>query len=181
MLALATVTRDLTMSAASLEGLFPIGSVPSCGGGTCAVPIDSQSPPITPHHRTSTHPTALTTHLPLTPHVLPPVQCRTLTQFGNCFGETLPKGGPLRSGSYCGAALHRWYLMVLASAQLGARPERKDGGHPALCNATPQWLRLRHQSHQSPEEILGMLGRREAGEQEHTEAGASFSAAGHWK
>ena len=80
---------------------------------------------------------------------LPPLQCRTLTQFGNCSGETLPKGGPLRSGSYCGAALHRRYLMVLASAQLGARPERKDGGHPALCNATPQWLHQRHQSHQS--------------------------------
>ena len=27
---------------------------------------------------------------------------------------------------YCGAALHRWYLMVLASAQLGARPEVKS-------------------------------------------------------
>ena len=39
--------------------------------------------------------------------------------------------------------------MVLASAQLRARPERKDGGHPALCNAPPQWLRMRHQSHQS--------------------------------
>ena len=80
---------------------------------------------------------------------LPPLQCRTLTQFGNCSGETPPKGGPLRSGSYCGAALHRWYLMVLASAQIGARPERKDGGHPDLCNATPQWLHQRHQSHQS--------------------------------
>ena len=39
--------------------------------------------------------------------------------------------------------------MVPASAQLRARPERKDGGHPALCNAPPQWLRMRHQSHQS--------------------------------
>src|SRR6056300_1610336 len=73
-----------------------------------------------------------------------------LTQFGNCSGEPFPKGGLLRSGSYCGAALHRRYLMVLASAQLRARPERKDGGHPALCNAPPQWLRMRHQSHQSP-------------------------------
>ena len=72
-----------------------------------------------------------------------------LTQFGNCSGEPFPKGGLLRSGSYCGAALHGRYLMVLASAQLRARPERKDGGHPALCNAPPQWLRMRHQSHQS--------------------------------
>ena len=38
--------------------------------------------------------------------------------------------------------------MVLVSAQLGARPERKDGGHPTLGNAPPQWLRMRHQSHQ---------------------------------
>ena len=45
--------------------------------------------------------------------------------------------------------MHGRYLMVLASAQLRARPERKDGGHPALCNAPPQWLRMRHQSHQS--------------------------------
>ena len=30
--------------------------------------------------------------------------------------------------------------MVLVSAQVGARPERKDGVHPALCNAPPQWL-----------------------------------------
>ena len=60
-----------------------------------------------------------------------------------------PERGLLRSGSYCGAALHRRYLMVLASAQLRVRPERKDGGHPALCNAPPQWLRMRHQSHQS--------------------------------
>ena len=34
--------------------------------------------------------------------------------------------------------------MVLTSAQLGARPEQKDGVHPALCNAL-----MRHQSHQS--------------------------------
>jgi len=33
---------------------------------------------------------------------------------------------------------HRRYLMVPTSAQLGARPERKDGGHPTLCNAPPQ-------------------------------------------
>ena len=39
--------------------------------------------------------------------------------------------------------------MVPASAQLRVRPERKDGGHPALCNAPPQWLLIRHQSHQS--------------------------------
>ena len=32
--------------------------------------------------------------------------------------------------------------MVLASAQLRARPERKDGGHPTLCNAPPTWLRM---------------------------------------
>ena len=38
---------------------------------------------------------------------------------------------------------------IKATAQLRARPERKDGGHPALCNAPPQWLRMRHQSHQS--------------------------------
>ena len=37
----------------------------------------------------------------------------------------------------CGAALKRRYLMVPASAQLGVRPERKDGVHPALCNAPP--------------------------------------------
>ena len=43
--------------------------------------------------------------------------------------------------------------MVLASAQLRARPERKDGGHPALCNAPPQWLRMRHQSHQSHQRL----------------------------
>ena len=48
------------------------------------------------------------------------------------------------TGSYCGAALHRRCLMVPASAQLGARPERKDGGHPTSCNAPPQWLRMRH-------------------------------------
>jgi len=72
-----------------------------------------------------------------------------LTQFGNCSGEPFPKGGLLRSGSYCGAALHGRYLMVPASAQLRVLPERKDGGHPALCNAPPQWLRMRHQSHQS--------------------------------
>jgi len=39
--------------------------------------------------------------------------------------------------------------MTPASAQLRARPERKDGSHPALCNAPPQWLRMRHQRHQS--------------------------------
>ena len=39
--------------------------------------------------------------------------------------------------------------MVPASAQLRVHPERKDGGHPTLCNAPPQWLRMRHQSHQS--------------------------------
>ena len=39
--------------------------------------------------------------------------------------------------------------MAPASAQVRVRPERKDGGHPALCNAPPQWLRMRHQSHQS--------------------------------
>ena len=39
--------------------------------------------------------------------------------------------------------------MVPASAQVRVLPERKDGGHPALCNAPPQWLRMRHQSHQS--------------------------------
>ena len=44
---------------------------------------------------------------------------------------------------------HRRYLMVPTSAQLGARPERKDGGHPAWCNAPPQQMRMRHQSHQS--------------------------------
>ena len=86
---------------------------------------------------------------PSTLPCLPPMQCCTLTQFGNCSGEPFPKGGLLRSGSYCGAALHRRYLMVPASAQLRVRPERKDGGHPALCNAPPQWLRMRHQSHQS--------------------------------
>ena len=26
------------------------------------------------------------------------------------------------------------------------------GGHPTLCNAPPQWLRMRHQSHQSMQE-----------------------------
>ena len=58
-------------------------------------------------------------------------------QTPHCSGEPFPKGGLLRSGSYCGAALHRRYLMVLASAQLGVRPERKDRGHPALCNTPP--------------------------------------------
>ena len=38
--------------------------------------------------------------------------------------------------------------MVLVSAPVGARPERNDGGHPALCNAPLQWLRIRHQSYQ---------------------------------
>ena len=61
----------------------------------------------------------------------------------------VPERGPLRSGSYCGAALHRRYLMAPASAQLRVRPERKDGVHPTLCNAPPPWLRMRHQSHQS--------------------------------
>ena len=69
------------------------------------------------------------------------------------------KGGLLRSGSYCGTALHRWYLMVPASAQLRVSPERKDGGHPALCNAPPQWLRMRHQSHQK---LCRSRGRRTA-------------------
>ena len=87
-------------------------------------------------------------HTPHTPTCLPPMQCCTLTQFGNFSGEPFPKGGLLRSGPYCGAALHRWYLMFPASAQLRVRPERKDGGHPALCNTPPQWLRMRHQSHQ---------------------------------
>jgi hypothetical protein len=50
----------------------------------------------------------------------------------------VPERGPLRSGSYCGTALHRRYLMAPASAQLRVRPARKDGGHPALCNAPPQ-------------------------------------------
>ena len=44
--------------------------------------------------------------------------------------------------------------MAPASAQLRVRPERKDGGHPAFCNAPPQWLRMRHQSHQSPRNFL---------------------------
>ena len=44
---------------------------------------------------------------------------------------------------------YRRYLMTPASAQVRVRPERKDGGYPALCNAPPQWLRMRHQSHQS--------------------------------
>ena len=39
----------------------------------------------------------------------------------------VPERGPLRSGSYCGAVLHRQYFMVPASAQLDVRPERKDG------------------------------------------------------
>ena len=96
-----------------------------------------------------------TCHATHSPHPSTPPMFATyamllpLTQFGNCSGEPFPKGGLLRSGSYCGAALHRWYLMVPASAQLRVRPERKDGGHPALCNAPPQWLRMRHQSHQS--------------------------------
>ena len=34
-------------------------------------------------------------------------------------------------------------------ARVRVRPERKDGRHPALCNAPPQRLRMRHQSHQS--------------------------------
>ena len=38
---------------------------------------------------------------------------------------------------------------IKTKAQLRVRPERKDGGHPALCNAPPQWLRMRHQNHQS--------------------------------
>ena len=68
-------------------------------------------------------------------------------------GSRFPKGGLLRSGSYCGAALHRRYLMTPASDSR-VRPERKDGGHPALCNAPPQWLRMRHQSHQSHQNQL---------------------------
>ena len=91
-----------------------------------------------------------------------------LTQFGNCSGEPFPKGGLLRSGSYCGAALHGRYLMAPASAQLRVSPERKDGGHPALCNAPPQWLRMRHQSHQShqcsPEQRMWPAGKNRGGE-----------------
>ena len=48
--------------------------------------------------------------------------------------------------------------MAPASAQLRVRPERKDGGHPALCNAPPQWLRMRHQSHQSHRVVRGDVG-----------------------
>ena len=32
-------------------------------------------------------------------------------------------------------------------------PKPNDGVHPALCNATPQWLQIRHQSHQSPDQV----------------------------
>jgi len=53
------------------------------------------------------------------------------------FRGDVPERGPLRSGSYCGAALYRRYLMVPTSAQLGVRPARKDGVHPALCNTPP--------------------------------------------
>ena len=65
------------------------------------------------------------------------------------FRGDVPERGPLRSGSYCGVALHRRYLMAPASAQLRVLPERKDGGHPTLCNAPPPWIQMRHQSHQS--------------------------------
>ena len=56
------------------------------------------------------------------------------------FRGDVPSRRPLRSGSYCGAVLHRRYLMVLASAQLGARPNGKTG-------ATPPCVTPRHRSY----------------------------------
>ena len=57
---------------------------------------------------------------------------------------------------------------------------------PFCCNTAthPKNLKRKKKTENSssyPPAEWGMLGRREAGEQEHTEAGASFSAAGHWK
>ena len=80
----------------------------------------------TPHTLSNTLPPSTTPMLATYAMLLP------LTQFGNCSGEPHPKGSLLRSGSYCGAALHRWYLMAPASAQLRVLPERKDGSHPAF-------------------------------------------------
>ena len=48
--------------------------------------------------------------------------------------------------------------MVQEAVQVGAGPERKDGGHPALCKAPPQWLRMRHQSHQKRPALNGVSG-----------------------
>ena len=105
----------------------------------------SSSPPITIH--TASGHTLIPVPLPLPP-TIPPHTYPPLPMFATfamlhpypvwkLFRGDVPERGPLRSGSYCGAALHRWYLMVPASAQLGARPERKDGVHPTLCNAPP--------------------------------------------
>ena len=69
----------------------------------------------------------------------------------------------------CGAALHGRYLMVLASAVtqhnqgLPLSNHGNDGVHPALNNAPPQWLRMRHQSHQS----LILLGTTQAQDSYH--------------
>ena len=67
--------------------------------------------------------------------------------------------------------------MAPASAQLRVNPERKDGGHPTLCNVPPQWLRMRHQSHQkshwirmrhqSPKSLVRSRHRRHQGHQSH--------------
>ena len=72
-------------------------------------------------------------------------------------GEPLPKGGLLRSGSYCGAALHRWYLMVPASALLGVRPERKDGVHPNLCHIERPATVAVNETPKSPKSPHGVL------------------------
>jgi len=66
--------------------------------------------------------------------------------------------------------------MAPASAQVRVRPERKDGRHPALCNAPPQWLRMRHQSHQSGVDDMGRAGE---GEQQHTAAQDGSKTFGH--
>ena len=85
------------------------------------------SPQPTPQKNTP--PSKNTLPTPSPPHVCP---------LWKLLRGDVPERGPLRSGSYCGAALHGRYLMVLASAPRRVRPERKDGDHPDLCNAPPQ-------------------------------------------
>ena len=140
------------------RGCFPCEAYPRVAAGHVQYQSTLSPLPLplttAPRHMPLVHP--FTSHfvlvlsfpIPLAPTIPPPYTYPSTSHFApfampypypvwKLFRGDVPERGPLRSGSYCGAALHGRNLMVLASAPVGARPERKDGGHPALCHAPP--------------------------------------------